>query len=59
MYALNVSLNRPVPTATVFKDPNGSPDERYKLIHRGVQTDGDYCVYGATSPDGLNWTPIV
>ena len=59
VYALNVSLNRPVPTATVFKDPNGTPDERYKMIHRGVQTDGNYCVYGATSPDGLNWTPIV
>ena len=59
VYALNVSLNRPVPTATVFKDPNGTPDERYKMIHRGVQTDGNYCVYGATSPDGLHWTPIV
>ena len=30
VYALNVSLNRPVPTATVFKDPNRTPDERYK-----------------------------
>lgn len=59
VYALNVSLNRPVPTATVFKDPNGTPDERYKMIHRGRQTDGNYCVYGATSPDGLHWTPIV
>lgn len=59
VYALNVSMNRPVPTATVFKDPNGTPDERYKMIHRGVQPDGDYCVYGATSPDGLHWTPIV
>lgn len=59
VYALNVSMNRPVPTATVFKDPSGTPDERYKLIHRGVQPDGDYCVYGATSPDGLHWTPII
>jgi hypothetical protein len=58
VYGLDVSLNRPVPTASVFKDPTAPPDKRYKLIHRGHQPDGSRCVYGANSPDGLSWTAI-
>ena len=32
--------------------------ERYKIIHRGQIENGPTCVYGATSPDGLDWTAI-
>jgi len=58
VYGLDVSLNRPVPTASVFKDPTAQPDKRYKMIHRGRQPDGSRCVYGAYSPDGLSWKAI-
>ena len=58
VYALDVSLGRPVPTATVFKDPSAPSGRRYKLIHRGRRPDGTQCVYGAYSPDGLSWTAI-
>jgi len=57
-YGLDRSLNRSVPTATVFKDTSAPPDQRYKIIHRGERTDGVKCVFGATSPDGIDWTAI-
>ena len=34
------------------------PRERYKIIHRGKRSDGARCVYGATSPDGIDWHAI-
>ena len=58
VYGMDRALGRPVPTVTAFKDPNASPGERYKIIHRGRREDGTRCVYGATSPDGLDWTAI-
>ncbi len=58
VYGMDRALGRPVPTATVFKDPSAPPNERYKIIHRGKIKDGPTCVYGATSPDGLDWTAI-
>lgn len=58
VYGMDSALGRPVPTATVFKDPSAPPSERYKIIHRGRIEDGTRCVYGATSPDGINWTAI-
>ena len=58
VYGTNRALGRPVPTATVFKDPSAPPAERYKIIHRGRRPDGARCVYGATSPDGIDWRGI-
>ena len=58
VYGMNRSLGRPVPTASVFKDPSAPPNERYKIIHRGTIENGPPCVYGATSPDGIDWTAI-
>ena len=58
VYGMDRSLGRPVPTATVFKDNNAPDKEKYKIIHRGERKDGTRCVFGATSPDGLDWTAI-
>ena len=58
VYGVNRALGRPVPTATVFKDPGAPPNERYKIIHRGKLKDGRMSVYGATSPDGIDWNAI-
>ncbi len=59
VYGVNRAMGRPVPTATVFKDPSAPPNERYKIIHRGKEEGRPLgCVFGATSPDGIDWTPI-
>ena len=59
VYGVNRAMGRPVPTATVFKDPSAPPAERYKIIHRGKEAGRPLgCVFGATSPDGIDWTPI-
>ena len=53
--------------ACVFKDPSAPPEERYKLIYGDSKypwktptslhgTYGSIC--GATSPDGIHWTPV-
>ncbi|MFH1616493.1 MAG: hypothetical protein ABIG61_15570 [Planctomycetota bacterium] len=39
---------------TVFKDPVGKPQERYKIIYL-IEGKGFDCVCGAFSPDGLRW----
>jgi len=39
--------------ATVFKDPVGKPNERYKMVFWGKEG-----IYGAVSPDGLHWKTI-
>lgn len=57
VYGLDLSLGRGAHGATVFKDPHGTPDERYKLVHMGRE-DGKLCVFGAVSPDGLHWRPL-
>ncbi len=57
VYALNVAMDRPVLSPSVFKDPSASPSERYKLAYRGSQ-DGNPLMYGAVSPDGLQWTTL-
>jgi len=42
---------------TVFKDPTAAEAERYKFVFLGPVGEGKYGVCGATSPDGLHWTP--
>ncbi len=59
VYGLATALDRPAAAGTVFKDPSAPPAERYKFIHRGTEADGNRCLYGAVSPDGLHWEPIV
>jgi len=43
--------------STVFQDP---PDREhpYKLVCTGHAPDGEHCVAGAVSPDGLDWRPL-
>ncbi len=44
---------------TVIKDPNGSDEERYKMIFGTVNEEKrTRHLRGATSPDGLRWTAI-
>lgn len=68
---------------TVFEDPHGLPEERFKAVYmahppkdrqqelwekyrrlhpryRDVRINSGHvpCIYGITSPDGINWTPI-
>ncbi len=57
VYGRDVALGRGAHGATIFKDPSGSSDERYKLVHAGL-FEGAPCVYGAVSPDGLRWRAI-
>lgn len=57
VYGLETALDRPAAAGTVFKDPSAQPAERYKFVHRGI-SDGNRCVFGAVSPDGLHWEPI-
>jgi hypothetical protein len=57
VYGLGLSLGRGAHGATVFKDPNGTADERYKMVHMGRE-DGKLCVFGAVSADGLRWRPV-
>jgi len=40
----------------VFKDPNGSDDDRYKLVHCALHPEGGHFVSAAVSSDGLSWT---
>lgn len=54
VFGLDGSPGRDGHGATVFKDPNAPPDERYKLIHMGTDS-GKFCVHGAVSPDGFRW----
>ena len=54
VFPLNTSSGRPGHSAFVFKDPNGTPDQRYKLIYTGRE-DGQPTMFGAVSPDGLRW----
>ncbi|MCI4624455.1 MAG: hypothetical protein L3V56_00670 [Candidatus Magnetoovum sp. WYHC-5] len=47
--------------ATVFSDPKAPDSERYKLVYLGQATEGELpynWVYGAISPDGINWTKV-
>ena len=48
--------------ATIFLDPHGKPDERYKMIHLDAvplqEVNGKQLnafVFGAVSPDGIHW----
>ena len=44
---------------TVIKDPNGTDEERYKMIFGTVNEEKrTRHLRGATSPDGLHWTVI-
>jgi hypothetical protein len=44
---------------TVIKDPNGSDKERFKMIFGTINEEKrTRHLRGATSPDGLQWTPI-
>ncbi len=45
--------------ATIIKDPNGTDEERYKMIFGTVNEEKrTRHLRGATSPDGLHWVPI-
>lgn len=57
VYGLGAALGRGASGASVFKDPNGLADERYKLIHTGSE-QGEPGVFGAVSGDGLTWRAI-
>jgi len=57
VYALDLALGRGAHGATVFKDPSAPDNERYKIIHMGKQNDA-LGIFGAVSPDGLNWTAL-
>ena len=55
VYGLNVARGRSVNSASVFKDPTGGPNERYKLLYRDPTERQSPNLYGAVSPDGLHW----
>ena len=56
-FSYSQAFGRGAHGATVFKDPNGPPDERYKMM--GQCRGGEKpMVSGAVSPDGLRWTPL-
>jgi len=55
--------------AAVFRDDNGSPEERYKSFEFGKLPPEElknskggnftsYCLYGLVSPDGYHWTSL-
>ena len=44
-------------SGTIFKDENGAPDQRYKLVYQDKTGGGDK-VRGAVSADGLRWTDL-
>ncbi len=55
-------LNTTFVGSTVFKDPSGTPEERYKLICSGRpysyngKSKLQMWVYGSVSPDGIHWS---
>ena len=57
VYARDATLGRGASGASVFKDPSAPTDERYKLVHVGSE-QGQPCVFGAVSPDGLRWRAL-
>lgn len=57
VFGLDRALGRGAHGATIFKDPNGTADQRYKLVHMGREA-GESCVFGAVSPDGIHWTAL-
>ena len=58
VYGLNVARGRSVNSASVFKDPTGGPNERYKLLYRDPTERQSPNLYGAVSPDGLHWETL-
>ncbi len=58
VYGLNVARGRSVNSASVFKDPNGGPNDRYKLLYRDPTERQAPNLYGAVSPDGLHWETL-
>ncbi len=48
----NIVITDPASVGTVFIDPNGPPDERWKIVS-GLRQRGGIFVY--TSPDGFTW----
>ena len=57
VYNNSVNGGHPYSGGTVFKDPNGSAEERYKLIYLTWIKEKPQ-VRGAVSADGIHWTPI-
>lgn len=41
---------------TVFKDPHGPAEARYKFVYLGPVGENHYAVRAALSPDGIHWT---
>lgn len=58
VYGLERALGRGAHGITVFKDPSAPDAQRYKLLHIGRDAAGTNCVFGAVSPDGLDWTAL-
>ena len=58
VYGLNVARGRSVNSASVFKDPTGGPNDRYKLLYRDPTERQLPNLYGAVSPDGLHWETL-
>ena len=57
VFGLDATPGRDAHGAGVFIDPSAPPDERYKLTTLG-NYKGRFCIFGATSPDGITWNLI-
>lgn len=57
VYGLDAARGRSVNSACVFKDPAGGANDRYKLLYRAPNEKVPH-IYGAVSPDGLNWETL-
>ena len=57
VYGSDLALGRSALGVGLFKDPTGRPEERYKLVHMGIEDDR-FFLWGAVSPDGLHWKPL-
>lgn len=53
VFGLDRALGRGAHGVTIFKDPNGTPEQRYKLVHMGREA-GESCVSGGVSPDSIH-----
>ncbi len=60
IYGMDVALNRSIFTGSVFKDPNpdAPDDERYKIVYRAPDPERRESIFGAVSPDGINWRTL-
>jgi len=57
VFGPSIAHGRAAAEACVFVDPAATPDQRYKLVHT-APVNGEHCLLGAVSPDGLHWTGL-